>query len=232
MNITKKNIDDLNAVLTVEIVKDDYASKVEKILKDYRKNANIPGFRKGHVPLGMIKKQFGKSVLVDEINNIIQESIQKYLTDEKLDILGNPIPKNDADVDWNAEDFTFEFDLGLTPQFDVDLQKKQTTHYKIIADKEMVDNHVETIRKQYGKLISKTEIEEGDEITGEFTYEAPEDSELDSIAKTSTFSTAEIKNKTPLKKLIGAKVGDTVTLKTKGLFKNDHDNQKYLGVSH
>src|SRR5699024_8331427 len=95
-----------------------------------------------------------------------------------------------------------------------------------------VDNHVETIRKQYGKLISKTEIEEGDEITGEFTYEAPEDSELHSIAKTSTFSTAEIKNKTPLKKLIGAKVGDTVTLKTKGLFKNDHDNQKYLGVSH
>lgn len=232
MNITRKDIDDLNAVLTVEIAKDDYAPKVDKILKDYRKNANIPGFRKGHVPMGMIKKQYGRAILVDEINKLIQDSIQNYLTDEKLDILGNPIPKNEEEINWESEDYTFEFDLGLTPKFEVDLKKKETIHYKIVADDEMIDNQVKTIRKQYGKLISKDQVEEGDEITGTFTYEAEEDSEIEAIDKTATFATSEIKNKTQLKKLIGAKAGDTLTLKTKGLFVDDHDNQKYLGVSH
>lgn len=232
MNITRKDIDDLNAVLTVEIAKDDYAPKVDKILKDYRKNANIPGFRKGHVPMGMIKKQYGRAILVDEINKLIQDSIQNYLTDEKLDILGNPIPKNEEEINWEADDYTFEFDLGLTPKFEVDLKKKETIHYKIVADDEMIDNQVKTIRKQYGKLISKDQVEEGDEITGTFTYEAEEDSEIEAIDKSATFATSEIKNKTQLKKLIGAKAGDTITLKTKGLFVDDHDNQKYLGVSH
>lgn len=232
MNITRKDIDNLNAVLTVEIVKDDYQKKVDKLLNDYRKSANIPGFRKGHVPLGMVKKQYGKSILVDEVNKLIQEGIQKYLTDEKLDILGNPIPKNDEDINWDADDYTFEFDLGLTPKFDVDVKLKEVTSYKIVADDKMVDNQVKTIRKQYGKLISKDEVEEGDEITGFFSFTPEEGSEMEEINKTSTFETSHIKGKTQLKKLIGAKVGDTITLKTKNLFVDDHDNQRYLGVSH
>lgn len=232
MNITRKDIDNLNAVLTVEIVKDDYQKKVDKLLNDYRKSANIPGFRKGHVPLGMVKKQYGKSILVDEVNKLIQEGIQKYLTDEKLDILGNPIPKNDEDINWDADDYTFEFDLGLTPKFDVDVKLKEVTSYKIVADDKMVDNQVKTIRKQYGKLISKDEVEEGDEITGLFSFTPEEGSEMEEINKTSTFETSHIKGKTQLKKLIGAKVGDTITLKTKNLFVDDHDNQRYLGVSH
>jgi len=232
MNITKKNIDDLNAVLTVEIVKDDYEGKVEKILKDYRRNANIPGFRKGHVPMGMIKKQHGKAVLIDEVNRLLQDSLQKFITEEKLDILGHPLPKNEDEIDWDSEDYSFEFELGLTPKFDVDLKAHETIQYKIVADKKMIDNQVKTIRKQYGKLISKKEVEEGDEITGVFTYEAPEDSEIASIDKTATFSTAEVKGKTQLKALIGAKPGDKITLKTKGLFVDEHDNQRLLGVSH
>lgn len=232
MNITKKNIDDLNAVLTVEIVKDDYEGKVEKILKDYRRNANIPGFRKGHVPMGMIKKQHGKAVLIDEVNRLLQDSLQKFITEEKLDILGHPLPKNEDEIDWDSEDYSFEFELGLTPKFDVDLKAHETIQYKIVADKKMIDNQVKTIRKQYGKLISKKEVEEGDEITGVFTYEAPEDSEIASIDKTATFSTAEVKGKTQLKALIGAKPGDEITLKTKGLFVDEHDNQRLLGVSH
>lgn len=232
MNITKKDIDDLNAVLTVEIGKDDYQKKVDKILNDYRKSANIPGFRKGHVPLGMVKKQYGKSVLVDEVNKLIQEGIQKYLTDEKVDILGNPIPKNEEDIDWDADDYAFKFDLGLTPKFDVDIKAKEVTGYKIVADTKMVDNQIKTIRKQYGKLISKDAVEEGDEITGLFSYAPEEGSDLEEINKTSTFATSDIKGKSQLKKLIGAQVGDTLTLKTKNLFVDDHDNQRYLGVSH
>ncbi|MGV6828002.1 MAG: trigger factor [Flavobacteriales bacterium] len=227
MNITKKEIDNLNAVLSVEINEEDYAEKVQKILKDYRKTANIPGFRKGHVPMGLVKKQYGKAVLIDEVNKLLQDSLHHYLTEEKLEILGNPLPKNDTEIDWENPNFTFEFDLGLAPQFDINLApKKAITNYKIVADDNMINNQVETIRKQYGKLIAKTEVEKDDEITGVFTNEDKE------INKETTFSTAIIKDKKQLKQLIGAKVGDTITLKTKGLFKDDHQNQTYLGVSH
>jgi len=226
MNITKKDIDPLNAVVTVNISKDDYSEKVDTILKDYRKNANIPGFRKGHVPLGMVKKQYGKAVLVDEVNKILQNELHKFLTEEKLDVLGNPLPKNEAEIDWDAGDFSFEFDLGLAPEFEVNLKGKAVTHYKIVADDEMINNQVKTIRKQYGKLIAKDIVEKGDEVTGTFT------SEEKGIEKKATFETEIVKGKKQLSTLIGAKVGDTITLKTKGLFKDEHDNQRYLGVDH
>ncbi|MAT89966.1 MAG: trigger factor [Flavobacteriaceae bacterium] len=227
MNITKKDIDALNAVVTVEISKEDYFDKVDRILKDYRKNANIPGFRKGHVPMGMVKKKYGTAVLVEEVNKLLQDSLQKFLTEEKLDVLGNPLPKNEAEINWEADDFTFDFELGLAPEFEVDLKgKKAITHYKIVADDEMIDNQVKTIRKQYGKLIAKKEVEKGDEITGTFTSEEKE------IENKATFSLEDVKGKKQKDALMGAKVGDTLTLKTKGLFKNDHDNQRHLGVSH
>jgi trigger factor len=105
MNITKEQIDDLNAIVKVAITKEDYSDKVDSILTDYRKTANIPGFRKGHVPMGLVKKQYGKAVLVDEVNKLLQDSLNKYLTEEKLDVLGNPLPKAQDDLDWDAENF-------------------------------------------------------------------------------------------------------------------------------
>lgn len=226
MNITKKEIDSLNAVLTVEIKKEDYQDKVASVLNNYRKNANIPGFRKGHVPLGMVKKQYGKAVLVEEVNKLLQDNLHKFLTEEKLDVLGNPLPKNDSEINWDADDFSFEFDLGLSPQFDVDVKKKAVTQYKIVADEKMLDNQVKTIRKQYGKLIAKKEVEKGDEVTGTFTSEEKD------IDKSTTITTEDIKGKKQLSSLLGAKVGDVITFKTKGLFNDDHDNQKFLGVEH
>ncbi|MEL6810085.1 MAG: trigger factor [Bacteroidota bacterium] len=226
MNITKKDIDSLNALVTVQISKDDYSEKVDSVLNNYRKNANIPGFRKGHVPMGMVKKQYGKAVLVEEVNKLLQENLHKFLTEEKLDVLGNPLPKNEADIDWDAGDFSFEFELGLAPEFDVDVKKKAVTQYKVVADKEMIENQVKTIRKQYGKLIAKDTVAKDDEITGTFTSAERE------MEQKTTFSTDVIKGKKQLTALTGAKVGDEIVLKTKGLFKDDHDNQKYLGVSH
>jgi trigger factor len=226
MNITKTDIDKLNAVLTVEVSKEDYSGKVEKVLNDYRKNANIPGFRKGHVPMGMVKKQYGKAVLVEEVNKLLQDALHKFLTEEKLDVLGNPLPKNEADINWDADNYSFEFELGLAPDFKIDLKGNEVVQYKIVADEEMLNNQVKTIRKQYGKLISKKEVEKGDEITGTFTSTEKE------IEKKTTLSTEVIAGKKQLGSLIGAKVGDTVLLQTKGMFADDHDNQKYLGVSH
>ncbi|MEO0526086.1 MAG: trigger factor family protein, partial [Bacteroidota bacterium] len=135
MNIIKEQIDELNAVVKVAITKEDYKEKVEGILKDYRKQANIPGFRKGQVPMGLIKKQYGKAVLVDEVNKLLQDNLNKYLTEEKLDVLGNPLPKQQDNFNWDAEEFDFEFELGLAPDFEVSLKtKKAVTRYQIVAD--------------------------------------------------------------------------------------------------
>lgn len=226
MNITRKDIDALNAVVTVNIEKDDYSAKVEKILSDYRKTANIPGFRKGHIPMGMIKKQYGKAVLIDEVNKLLQEALSKYINDEKLDVLGNPLPKPQDDLNWDADNFVFEFELGMAPQFDVKLKgRKAITKYNIIANDKMINNQVDNIRKQYGKLVSKDVVEAGYEITGTFINEEEE------INANSTFSLDVIKGKANEKKFLGAKTGDTFTLKTKSLFKESNDLMSYLKVS-
>ena len=155
--------------LLVDIAKEDYSDKVEKILSDYRKSANIPGFRKGHVPMTMVKKQYGKAVLVDEVNKLLQDALNKYLTEEKLDVLGNPLPKPQDDLDWDADNFSFEFELGLAPEFEVNLKsKKAITQYNIVANDKMLDDQVEHIRKQYGKLVSQDTVAKDSEITGVF----------------------------------------------------------------
>ena len=227
MNITRENIDALNAVVTVDIAKEDYSDKVEKILTDYRKSANIPGFRKGHVPMGMVKKQYGKAVLVDEVNKLLQDALGKYLVEEKLDVLGNPLPKPQDDLDWDADAFSFEFELGLAPEFDVNLKsKKAITHYSIVADDKMINNQIEHIQKQYGKIVSQTEAINDSEITGTFFNEEK------GIDNSTMITLDKKKRKTNPKKFIGAKVGDIVTLKTKGLFNDDHDLMTFLKVSH
>ncbi|MGO1585410.1 MAG: trigger factor [Mesonia sp.] len=227
MEITRENIDELNAVIKVDIKKDDYNPKVEKILKDYRKTANIPGFRKGHVPMGMVKKQYGQAVLVDEVNKLLQESLNNYITEEKLEVLGNPLPKDQESFDWEQDDYSFEFELGLSPKFDVDLNtKKPITQYQIVADEEMIDNQIKTIQKQYGKLVAKEEVEEGDVVAGTFKNEE------EGIENTTTLPLEKLKGKRNLNKFVGAKVGDTVSLKTKSLFEEDHDLVEFLKVEH
>ena len=227
MNITRENIDALNAVVKIDIAKEDYSAKVEKILVDYRKTANIPGFRKGQVPMGMVKKQYGKSVLADEVNKILQEALSKYLAEEKLDVLGQPLPKQQDEINWDSDSFSFEFELGLSPEFSVDLtSKKAITHYNIVADDKMIDEQVERIQKQYGKITPETEVKKDSEITGTFKNEEKE------IDNTLTVTLDQFKGKATEKKFIGAKVGDVITLKTKGLYADDHELMNALKVPH
>jgi len=227
MNITRSNVDALNAIVTVEVTKEDYAGQVEKILADYRKNASIPGFRKGAVPMSLIQKQYGKAVLLDEVNKLLQSSLNNYLVEEKLDILGNPLPKVTEDFNWDADNYTFEFELGLAPEFKVDLTaKNKITKYTIVADDKMLDEQVERIQKQFGKLISKDKVEEGDDLRGTFTNEE------NGINNTVNITLDIFKRKADAKKFIGKKVGDVVTLGTKGLFDDDHKLMDYLKVDH
>jgi len=139
MNIQKNQLDPLNAVITIEVNKADYAEKVEKTLTDYRKNANIPGFRKGHVPMSLIKKQYGKAVLFDEVNKLLQDSLQNYIQEEKLELLGSALPKATNEMNFDQEDFSFDFEIGLAPSFEVDLgAKNKITHYQVVPDKKNV----------------------------------------------------------------------------------------------
>jgi trigger factor len=184
MKVSKKDIDKLNAVLSVNIEKSDYESNVEKVLKDYRKRANIPGFRKGHTPIGLIKKQYGLSVKVDEINKLMQKGLSDFLGNEKLAILGNPVPVEKSDIDWDAEKLTFDFEIGLSPDFEVSLKnKKAIPSFEIDVDKKMIDDQIKNIQSQYGKLVAKTQIEDGFEINGKFLNEELE------VDNTSNFST-------------------------------------------
>lgn len=225
MNITKENVDALNAVVKVDIVAEDYQAKVTEVLNDYRKKANIPGFRKGHVPMGMVKKQYGKSVMIDEVNKLLQESLSKFLVEEKLDILGNPLPKVQDDFSWDAETFSFEFELGLAPEFEVNLaSKKKVTQYNIVAEDSLIDKEVENLQSRYGKMSTLEEVAEEANVTGTFVNEEKE------INKKSTVSLKDIKGKVNLKKFVGKKVGDVIELKTKGLFTDNHKLIGALGI--
>ena len=226
MKVSKKDIDKLNSVLSVEIQKKDYESNVDKVLKDYRKRANIPGFRKGHTPIGLIKKQYGMSVKVDEINKLMQKGLSDYLNTEKLAILGNPIPVEKNEIDWNSDVLAFDFEIGLSPEFDVDLKnKKAIPSYEIDVDKKMIDDQIKNIQNQYGKLVSRDKVEDGFEINGIFSNEEFE------VENKSNFKLENVKGKSNKEILSNLKLGESVDLKTKGLFKNESDLSFHLKLN-
>ncbi len=227
MKITRNNVDALNAVLTLHVAKADYSPNVERVLEKHLKTASVPGFRKGAVPMSLIRKQYGKTVLLEEVNKVIQESLNRYMQQEKIDILGNPLPVVKDEFNWDDEEFSFDFELGLTPEFSVKLDVvKNLTQYTIVADDKMVEEQVVRIRKQYGKMISKVTITEGDDISGTFTNT---EKGIDSPAK---LTLDVLKDKKTAAQFIGKKVGDVVTVNTKGLFADDHQLMDYLKVSH
>src|ERR1044072_1739033 len=123
MNITKQQIDDLNAVVTIQVSEADYHEKVDGALKRVQRQASMPGFRPGKVPTGMIKKMYGKSVLVDEMNKLLNDSIYQYINENKIEILGNPLPKTpEGDINWDSQkEFSFDYDLGLAPSLNFEV---------------------------------------------------------------------------------------------------------------
>ncbi|MCX6322413.1 MAG: trigger factor [Bacteroidia bacterium] len=227
MNITRENIDDLNAVLKIEIRKPDYEDKVETVLKDYRKKATIKGFRPGMVPIGLVKKMHGKAVQVDEINKIVTENIQKYITDEKIEILGDPIPKTDDQekIDFDTqEDFTFSFELGLAPVIELKLSKKNKVNlHEIIIDEKMKSDYLDNYTRRYGELRKADLTEEKDVIKGKI--EAV-DKNGDVIpegpsVKDTSLGIDIIKDKKIKKQFIGKSQNDSIDFDLKKAFPND-----------
>lgn len=226
MKISRKDNDALNALLTIDIDRKDFSKKVDVVLSDYRKQANIPGFRKGHVPMGLIKKQYETAVTAEEVNKLLQENLEKYLKEEKIDILGNPLPVMKEVLDWTAETLSFDFELGLSPAFEVDLSgKKKITHYQITADDKMINEQLTHYQKQHGKLIPRENPKDDFEINAVLKNEAAE------IEVTATFDLTQITGKSNLEELKKAKVGSKLSLAFKKLFKEDATAARLLGVA-
>jgi trigger factor len=225
MNVTRKDIDALNVVLTVEIEQEDVAAQVEKVLTDYRKRASIPGFRKGNIPMGVVKKQYGQAVLVDEVNKRLQTSLNDYLNNEKLDILGNPLPVPVDTIDWTADSFSFDFELGLAPAVEVKLPNRRSViRYDIQADDKFVDEQLERLQKQYGSLTPTTETTSSTELTVGVHFEGVEEN------KSATITVDELKSKKALTKLKNATIGEIITLSSKGLFKEEYVLRRVMGT--
>jgi trigger factor len=226
MDISKTDIDQLNSVINMTIDRKDYEKKVGSVLSDYRKNANIPGFRKGHVPMGMIKKQYEKAVIADEVNKLLRENLDKYIKDEKLELLGNPIPKaSKEDLDWEASQLNFEFELGLAPKFDIKLNVlKKVVCYEIEPEKKMIQEQLIHLQKQYGKLVSQKKIEKGYEITAQFRNQ---EVELETMVN---FSIEDVKSKKLILALKEAKTGVILSFPAKRLFKDNVTAKRLLSV--
>ena len=224
MKITLNKKNKLTGIITIEINNDDYEQNVNDVLKRYSKTAKIPGFRKGFVPIGLVKKQYGNAVKVDEINKLLDSSLKKYIQDEKLDILGGPIPYMDNDINWDSEIINFDFEIGYTPEFKINLKpKKPILKYEVKADKKMVDGQIKNIQFQYGKLISKPKVENNSEITANFNCAT------DEINNSSMFKT-EILKPSFLKRIIGLKVGNELTEIGSKIFKENYELSRNLKI--
>lgn len=224
MEISKKELNALHAVLTVTVSQNDYQEKVDTLLKDYRKRAAIPGFRKGQVPLSLIKKQYEQGIKAEEVNKLLQNTISEYIQKEKLDLLGNVLPKEIDDFDWNHELLNFEFEIGLAPDFEPAFPSKKTlTQYEITVSDKSLKEQVERLRNQYGSLETKSEIAADTEVVTSVTFEEK--------TNRATFSIKELKGKKNQAAFIGKKVGDTVAISTKGLFEETSALARVLGMA-
>lgn len=235
MNIEKEKIDDLNALLKVTVQKEDYIEKYTKTLKDYSKQMNLPGFRAGKVPVGVVKKKYGRGLLAEELQKVLDNSIHDYITTNDLKVLGQPLPVADAETgNWDEPDeFNFTYEIGLAPDFEVNLSTKQKINfYTVKVDKKMVEEEVDRIRRRYGKLSESEKVGDSDMILGEF-IELREDGleKEDGIRNSSTIGLEYIDDKKSKKKLKGLKVGDVVNVDPHKLSHSNDDLGRMLGIT-
>lgn len=235
MQITQEKIDEKNALLKIKVEPTDYNDKYSEALKRTRKQVQMPGFRPGKIPMGVIKSRYGKSLLAEEMNAMLNQSIQSYISEQDLKILGSPMPKEDH-VDtgnWdNPGDFEFVYELGLAPKLDVEISKKNKLVYNAIKiDKKLVDDEVDRIARRYGKVEDIEKAGENDMLVGDFV-ELDDSGEVvpGGVMNQSTVS-LEFIDKEQTKKFHGLKVGDDLKVQPSLLAKDNDDLGRMLGLT-
>jgi|TARA_B100000767_G_scaffold4638_1_gene4372 trigger factor len=234
MKITQSKVKNMMSSIIVEVEESDYIEKVDAALKKYRKDAVIPGFRKGKTPMSIISKQYKVSIVVDEVNKMIQDQLYKHITDKKVRVLGSPMPMSSEEIDWvNSVDFKFEYEIGLAPEFDVKLSGKDSLdYYNIKAEEKLVDNYCTDIAKRYGKMSNPEVSEKGDMVFCAIN-------QLDvngvlmknGISNDATVSIDVIEDKKNQKKFLGLKKDDNLTLNVVSTFTNQTDLAAMLNIS-
>lgn len=237
MNVIREDVDALNAILKVQVAQEDYQSKVKASLEKYRKTAKIPGFRPGHVPMSMIQKQYGNAVLADTLNKVVNDSLYGFINENKIEILGNPIPVENANGvkgDFNnPAEFEFSYEIGLTPKIDVELSSKNKYDYiKVKVDSELVNKQIDDLRRRYGKLVSSEKVGEKDLILAQFVELKEDGSILEGgILNSSTISMEFVEDKATKKALTGKKQGDKVEIEPSKVSRGEKDTAAMLGIS-
>jgi trigger factor len=226
MNISQEKIDNLNAVLKVNLNPEDYNPRVEKAIKEQAKKAKIPGFRPGMVPPSHIKRMYGKSILVDEINNLLSDTLNNYINDQQLEVLGQPLPKADDKREYNwdyADNFEFNYEIGLAPEFAIDFSSKDhVTQYDIKVDDETLAARIKNIRKSYGKMTNPDVSADDDVLYSELVQLSPDGSVFEGgITNTTSVRLDQVQNEEVKKSLIGLKKGDVVTFDIQKAYDGD-----------
>lgn len=236
MNISRKDIDQNNAIVTVSVAKEDYAAKVEKSLREYRKKVNMPGFRPGHVPAGMINKMYGKALKADEINNVVSESLVKYIEDNNLNILGQPLPNETEQptIDFDSQDtFDFMFDIGIAPEFNVELNEQITIpYYEIAITDKMVDNQVKSYTSRFGKYAQVDVVAEKDMVKGTLSeMENGAVKEGGIVVENAVLAPGYMKVDEQKALFVGKNKGETVAFNPKTAFENEVEISSLLKIS-
>ncbi|WP_295773490.1 trigger factor [uncultured Mucilaginibacter sp.] len=226
MNISQEKKDNLNAVIKININAEDYQARVDKAIKDQAKKAQIPGFRKGMVPPSHVKRMYGKSILVDEINNLLSDTLNNYLNEEKLEVLGQPLPQVDDSKTYNwdfADNFEFNYEVGLAPEFTLDFSSKdKLSNYKISVDDETLASRISNLRRSYGKMTNPDVSADGDVLYAELKQLSPDGSVFeDGISNTASVRLDQVKDEAIKASLIGLKKDDVVEFDIQKAFDND-----------
>ena len=227
MDIKRVAIDAVNEVIVLTVPHMDYKGQVAKRINEKMPLATVKGFRKGAVPKALVEKQYGAAIKVEEVNKVVALALERYLQSERLNLLGTPLAKVNENFSWADEDLVFEYEIGLAPEFEIDLDaKSNVVKYQIVADDAMLDAQIARIQKQYGKIISQVEVAKGNDVSGTFVNEEA------GINNRTTIELEELADPKLAESFIGKKVGDIVTMNTKGLFHDAHKLMDYLNVSH
>jgi trigger factor len=236
MNITKESKGDLILSLSLNVVEADYIDEVKKSLNEYRKTANIPGFRAGKVPFGMVQKMYGEAVKADVVSKYIGEQLDKYIVDNKLELLGQPLPDHEKQEVINFKDdkdFTFYYELGIKPSIDLELDAKtKVTRYAIQAEEETIEKYLQDILARFGEQSNPEVVADNDMVMGTVTQLDEEGKDLkDGITKDISISLEKIKLKTIKNKFIGKKKGADVVFNMKKAFKDDVEVATLLAIT-
>ena len=235
MEVVKNQIDEINAVLTVNIKKEDIDEKVNQTLADYRRKAKVPGFRPGKVPMGMIRKMYANSVIAEELNNMVSQSLFDYIQKEQINILGDPLPnENQAQIDIdNQNEFSFLFDVGISPDFELNLSKRdKVTEYSIKVDKKMIDSHIENYQRRHGHFEDAAKISEESRVFVEI-FEINQEGEIVENGirnQNASIFVNVIKDEDTKKTIIGAEIGKTIDFDVKKAFENETEISSLLGI--